>query len=239
MSVSAKSIFVTIALLCGGVVALPSTVMGQFRANSIPSMNSSLIHKSRIAAYTDSSLDMDNLPSPSRAAFWSSATTFVPIVAGVVILSLQKSEHIVGYDAQGVFRDYFKDPDRTVPVLMIASGIFLGPSTGYFYGRCADRGVKGILIRILTGTVTGAVAYALASSADSGDFGQDLARGFIVVTVGCIGAGIVIIDAVHDLAKVKSTVRKHNEKVLNITIGLSPKIFSDGNAPGLEFRAMF
>jgi hypothetical protein len=239
MPVSARSSRVTIALLCAGVVLQSSTVSGQFRVNATSRIDSILVHKSLIAAYTDSSLEMDNLPSPSKSELWSSVTTYIPIVAGVFIWSLQKPKHVVEYDSEGrVDWEYDEDPNRTVPVVIIASGIVIGPSSGYFYGRCAGRGANGIMLRVITGVATVVAACAVARSGESNEW-MDFSNLYDAGMVAGIGAGIVIIEAAYDLARVKSTVRGHNEKALNISISLSPKIFSDGNAPGLELRAMF
>ena len=202
-------------------------------------MNSPPIHESRIATYTDSSLNMDDLPSPSRAEFWSATTTYAPIVAGVVIWGLQKPKHLVEYDSQGrMISEYDKDPNRTVPVLIIASGILFGPSCGYFYGRCSDRGANGIMLRVITVAVTAAAAYAVARSDESYEW-MDFSNLYDAGIVAGIGAGIIIIEAAYDLAMVKSTVRKHNEKISHISITLAPKTFTHDNVPGLEFRVVF
>ena len=68
------------------------------------------------------------------------AGTLAPIAAGVIMWKLQKPQHIQKYNSQGrLYWDYYKDPDRTLPIALIVAGVMIGPSTGYIYGGCPNK----------------------------------------------------------------------------------------------------
>jgi len=117
------------------------------------------------------------------------------------------------------------------------AGVLVGPSLGYFYGGKADRGMKGILIRTGTVALTWVIGGIAAQSAGGGFSGLEAA-----IKVCAVGAGVVLIEAIYDIATVKSTVRKHNEELRQknqTSVTLLPKYFADSGAGGLELRITF
>jgi hypothetical protein len=198
-----------------------------------------LLERTEAARRQDSLSALLNLPSERKAASWSMATTLIPIAAGVVIWKCQKRAHIVEYNSHGLLtRDFYQDPDRTLPAVIIASGVIFGPSAGYFYGGCGGRGLGGILFRVGTGAATLIAARAAARASASDEF-FDYSEIYAGLTVGAIGAGIIVFHAMYDLTNVKKVVRKHNEKALGCAINISPKIFAHSNVLGLELTAIF
>jgi hypothetical protein len=120
---------------------------------------------------------------------------------------------------------------KTVEPEWVLTGIFLGPSLGYFYGGEAGRGLKGIAIR-------GGVATA--SVLVGGELGLDVLgpddEGWLVVLGGAV---FVTGHAIYDIAKVKSTVRKHNEEMQTRSLSIVPTYSRDWDAAGLALQLTF
>jgi hypothetical protein len=112
----------------------------------------------------------------------------------------------------------------------VITGIFVGPSLGYFYGGEPGRGLKGIAIR--GGVATASVLVGAELGLDIwGDGG-----GWWVVLAG---TAFVVGDAIYDVARVRSTVRKHNEKLQARSLGIVPTYPPDSDAPGLALQLTF
>lgn len=161
------------------------------------------------------------LKSETKALRWSLLGTLVPITTGV---------------GTGIL--YSRPNDDPAPALvLIGSGLLIGPSLGYFYGGKSDRGMKGVLIRtgIEVVTMVGAGIAVSSGGGDFGDFGNVVAA-FIVLAVG---QGLVLAHGIYDIAKVKSEVRKYNQSLQETTLMVAPKYFADSGAPGLQLRITF
>ncbi len=186
--------------------------------------------------------------SGNNAFLCSALGTFIPVVAGVAWWRFddprQKTRTYSTYSGQPYYQwsnygdYYYENPDRTVPICLILSGLTIGPSLGYFYGGCTSRGVTGLIIRVGTGAVVGGVCWGLAEhSAGSG-----LEAAVAGVAVGTAGALIILSDAIYDLAKVKCNVEKNNAKRAqqsSPSVILLPKYFADSGASGLQLEVNF
>lgn len=183
------------------------------------------------------------LKSPGKAQAISALSTFGPVATGVLWWALDGPEEIKSYSPDGRLRgSYPENPDRTGPVTLILSGIMIGPSAGYFYGDCADRGVKGTMLRVGIGALTMMAASKVASAAETGealDF-SGLAAG---LAVGAVGVGIITIDAIYDIGQVKNTVENRNWKLMRqheqTSVKLFPRYFADSGAGGLQLQVTF
>jgi hypothetical protein len=128
------------------------------------------------------------------------------------------------------------DDQLTMPgLLLVASGIMVGPSLGYYYGSCGGRGGKGIAVRLgLSALTYGLGAFFYYTTDYSGSGVEDVTPGVLVA-----GSAAVTIHAICDIAKVKSTVRKHNEKIQARSLGIVPTYSPDSDAPGLALQLTF
>jgi hypothetical protein len=120
--------------------------------------------------------------------------------------------------------------------VLATAGIFVGPSLGYFYGGETARGLKGIAIRGCVATASLLIGAELGLEFDifgTGDADDD---GWAIVG---LGAGFVMGHAIYDIAKVKSTVRKHNEKLRARSLGIVPTYSPNSDAAGLALQMTF
>ena len=187
---------------------------------------------------TDTSVSEQNLPSPNKALAWSLGWTLGPIAAGAAIWSMQKpTVHTVRYDEYSTYV-YSEDPNRTLPLVLIATGVIIGPSVGYFYGDCDDRGSNGIVIRGLLVGATVAAALIAGQSQHSSGF-MDFSGLEAAITAGVVGCGIVVIDSIYDLCLVKKNVQSQNNRKLATRVNLTPGIASDGATPTLNLSVAF
>ncbi|UCC80434.1 MAG: hypothetical protein JSW64_03470 [Candidatus Zixiibacteriota bacterium] len=173
----------------------------------------------------------DKLKSPVRAAQYSMMGVLLPIAAGVALWQIDSPDSPYGYE----------NPDRTIPVMLIVSGVVLGPSAGYFYGGCPERGATGILIRVGTGALTAVAAKAAADAHESDGF-MDFSGLEAALTVGAIGSGIIVIEAIADMALVKGAVEKKNIRIgqqKGPEVTLLPTYFADSGATGLQLNVTF
>ena len=118
----------------------------------------------------------------------------------------------------------------------VITGIFLGPSLGYFYGGEAGRGLKGIAVRgsvaaasLLVGAELG-LEFNIFGTGDADDEGWP-----IVI----LGAAFVTGHAIYDIAKVKGAVRKHNHQLQERSLSVVPTYFPDSDAAGLALQLTF
>jgi hypothetical protein len=197
-------------------------------------MLGSIRHVSR----PDSLSVTQKLPSPSNAVTLSLAWTLVPIAAGAVIWAIQKPEHVTEYCDGQVAWDYAKYPNRTLPLVLAATGIMFGPSVGYFYGECGTRGATGIAIRGLMVAATVAAATAVGNSYHSEGF-MDFSGLDAAITVGVVGCGIIVIDSMYDLCVVKKNVRSQNDRKLAARVNLAPGFAAGSNTPTLNLHVTF
>ena len=182
---------------------------------------------------TDTSVSEQDLPSPNKALAWSLGWTLAPIAAGAAIWSMQKpTVHTTTYYTST------EDPNRTLPLVLIATGVIIGPSVGYFYGDCDDRGSNGIVIRGLLVGATVAAASIAGQSQHSSGF-MDFSGLEAAMIAGSIGCGIILIDSIYDLCVVRKNVQSQNNRKLATRVNLTPGIASDGATPTLNLSVAF
>lgn len=164
------------------------------------------------------------LKSPGKAQALSSLSTAVPVFAGSVWA--------------------INSGMGAAQIALIGSGIVVGPSVGYFYGGCSKKGISGAIIRLGTGAFT---AFAVGSIKDkernenAGLLDFDMGP-IIRYAVGVVGCSVVLIQAVSDMARVRSAVEERNESLAcqnGIKVSLSPIFFADSGAGGLELQVTF
>jgi asparagine N-glycosylation enzyme membrane subunit Stt3 len=156
-----------------------------------------------------------------KAAQYSVMGALIPVTAGLACLKM--------------------DGPKTIPAVFILSGVFLGPSAGYFYGGCPERGATGILLRVGTATLTGLAAREAARAHQSDEF-MDFSGLEAALTVGAIGSGIILIESIVDIALVKGVVEKKNierARQAETNVTLLPAYFADSDAGGLELNITF
>jgi len=124
-------------------------------------------------------------------------------------------------------------------IQLIATGVLIGPSLGYFYGGCTVRGITGIGIRVGLVALTAVAADAAARSSSGGSSGSFLEGVGAVLGVALVGSCVITIHAIYDIAKVKSTVRKHNRQFQERSLSLVPTYFPDLDAAGLALQLTF
>lgn len=235
-----KRIFLLTVLIMIFAASIPGTPL---RAQSVLDKPYPVKHlwidSSKIARHPNSPNSNPRLPSERTAVCLSTSATLIPITAAIIIIKLQEPDHIIEYDSHGYLtRDYFKDPDRTIPVALIISGVIIGPSIGYFYGDCSGRAISGIALRMFVGTATCLIANAAANSGSHDEF-LDFSGLSKAIAIGSIGSAIIVLSAVYDLTRIRSTIKNHNEKASAAAISLNPIIFAHGALFGLQLTAHF
>lgn len=137
----------------------------------------------------------------SRALVASLVGTLLPIGLGLGIA-------VVGDDGA-----------ETGGGLLFGSGLIFGPFAGYAAGGCPNRGSTGVLIRVATGFVGVLLAGAVASSSGGGFAAVDPAP-FVVVGAA---VGLILVDDVIDIVRVRGAVRKEREaKHSRMALRISP-----------------
>ncbi|MCJ7508357.1 MAG: hypothetical protein MUO85_06450, partial [candidate division Zixibacteria bacterium] len=176
----------------------------------------------------------------NTALRWSLFSTLIPVATGVAIWILDKPESVPNYDPWGNVHYQDKEPNRAIPVTLILSGIFIGPSIGYFYAGESDRGLDGIGIRMVIALGTTALlGTILAKGTDtSGELGGLRIIGAWALAA-VIGSGLTVGHSIYDIAKVKSTVRKHNDSLKQTTLILTPRYFVDSKTYGVGLQIKF
>jgi len=179
------------------------------------------------------------LKSENTALKYSAASTVVPIAAGVLWWSLDSPEKVNYFDHYGGYiGSYHKEPDRTVPLLLISTGIMVGPSIGYFYGGRATRGMTGLCIRAGTAVLTAIVADAVANNQPD----VFLAETFAGYAVGIAGSIVIIIESIYEIAAVRGAVREHNNEFIRhqgSSVTLFPVYFAQSETVGLGINVNF
>jgi hypothetical protein len=118
-------------------------------------------------------------------------------------------------------------------IVIMGTGLVVGPSLGYFYGGCPGRGVAGIGTRI---GVSAATAVGMCIASKSGNGWVSLGG---VVTVGLAGSCFVAIHALVDVGEVKGAVREHSLASTKTPIRVVPTYFADSGAGGLQLQLTF
>jgi hypothetical protein len=225
------------------VIALGCALISSacFAQNSNPPSPAPLIRlvdTLHASSLTRPTVSASTLALESKAFKWSTYTTVGPVLAGIVIWKLQRPKHVYDYDMHGNWvLMYDKDPNRTLPAILICTGVIAGPSSGYFVAGCAGRGVTGILIRSGLAGVTVALAGAVAS-VRSDEF-MDFSGVWEGVTVLALGATAIVFHSAYDLTHVKQVVERHEQQKLKAVVTVAPQFFGSVGAPGLELKVKF
>jgi hypothetical protein len=164
------------------------------------------------------------LKSPAGAQAISVLSTIGPVACG--LLSATQGEDSYG----------------TPEVVLILSGITVGPSMGYFYGGKTARGFTGIGVRVGIGALTAMAASGAAANAAKDDQGFGFPDLEAAMTVGAVGAGIIAISAIYDIAAVRNAVEKRNSELIRrsqTSVKVFPKYFADSGAAGIQLQMNF
>jgi hypothetical protein len=173
--------------------------------------------------------------SETKALIWSVSGTVVPVAAGLGILFTDKDKIKRSYDPYvDRWYTYRESPDPSLPIVLLCSGIIIGPSLGYFYGDETDYGWKGIAIRSTTSL--GALIGAEMASQETGEVWNSCN---VWSGVFFICSGIILVNSITDIAKVPGSIRHHNQLIRETSMSLTPKHFADSGTGGLELRVTF
>ena len=174
-------------------------------------------------------VDAPNLKSEQTAFWLSLGSTVVPTAAGLIL----------GASAE--------DEGTGAGPLLAGAGLLFGPAAGYAYGGATGRGLKGVGIRFGVGLVTTLGVLAICGGDDgencnffdSGNEETVAAAGFLALA----GMGAIVFSAIYDIAKVKSHVRRANQRkvaesspALSVAPVVSP---SGGGTVGIVGRLRF
>jgi hypothetical protein len=156
-------------------------------------------------------------PSPGVATLLSHGAMIVPIVASAAV------------------RDEHRETRTLKQSAVVAVGLVVGPTTGYWYGDVAAKGQRGLLGRLaLAGVFYG--TWAAADAYSSGDFDWG-SIGLFGVMVG--SAGTAGVWALWDAARVAPIVEAHNLEVRGTSWRVEPAIAPASGAPGVALTARF
>jgi len=172
--------------------------------------------------------------SESKALLFSVLGTIAPISAGVAVWA--RDEPVYGYPSSGFYPPQ-RNPDRTLPLGLIISGIVVGPSLGYLYGAPKLSNFEGLLIRSVL-MAENILVWNSISTDNAGDFWGTIV--YIQFFATIISTGAVLVWAVNDIAKVKAAVREYNRNLLfKNSWNITPKYFAKSQAGGLELQFRF
>lgn len=180
--------------------------------------------------------------SETNALIWSVSGTFLPVATGLGILFTDKGKikrHYNPYTDH--WYTYRESPNPTLPIILMISGVVVGPSFGYFYGGCNNRGVRGILVRVGTGALTLAIGGSIATSHRSDEW-MDFSGLVAFIVVCAVGSVVILGEAIIDIVEVSEAVRERNEESRQknqTSVTLMPKYFADSGVGGLELRIRF
>ena len=165
--------------------------------------------------------------SESKATALSALGTVIPTGLGLILASAQSG----GGDQYG----YHDGESQAAPALLIFSGIYVGPSLGYFYAGRPGRAFAGIGFRTAIGF--GALIGAFATcgwNCGEGDGAYNAAWGIMI-----IGGALVAGSAIHDISKVDNAVRAQNLKYAGPKLSVLPDYSPGQKAFGLRAKLTF
>jgi len=108
--------------------------------------------------------------------------------------------------------------------------LVIGPSPGYFYGGLAERGIIGMGIR------GGGLAIIITGIMNSPLVDVEEGQGGLLI-IG--GLAIAIGSTIYDLVKVRGAVEKHNLKVREKMLKISPTYIPQAKAFGITIQVRF
>lgn len=182
--------------------------------------------------------------SAEKAFRYSFFGTLIPVATGVAWWALDKSGQktmTYGSGYNGHSYTYTEDPDRTIPIALMLTGVMVGPSLGYYYGGCPKRGTVGLCIRIGTGIGTVFLANSVANAYESDqplDFSGVIAGLGVIV----IGSGVILLETIVDIGNVQGTVDERNYNLSGLdsaNVTILPMYFADFQTGGLQLNVTF
>ena len=127
------------------------------------------------------------------------------------------------------------DRSGVATLVLVPTGIVVGPSLGYIYAGKSGRGLATAGLRFLL--IPGVFLASFATcgwDCGEGDSGYDAAWMILIV-----GEALVVASAVYDIATVKKAVRKKNQSLGKKNWMIMPKYFSKSGAGGVEIKIKF
>ena len=98
--------------------------------------------------------------------------------------------------------------DPSAAAMLIATGVIVGPSVGYWSAGLTGRGWRGLGIRTGVAVLAFVPAFGICGwNCSVDDDSYDLAWAVIAT-----GAGVGLFSAVHDLSSMKSNIRQHRDR---------------------------
>ncbi|PWB70387.1 hypothetical protein C3F09_09135 [candidate division GN15 bacterium] len=173
--------------------------------------------------------------SEKAATRLSALGTIIPTGLGVIIAATRNGQDVYYVDWSGYSSFYHDDPDQTAAVVLIGSGLVIGPSLGYLYAGRPGRAFLGMGFRTAVGF--GALIGAFATcgwDCGPGEGAYDAAWGIMA-----LGGGLVAASAIYDIAKVGSHVRAQNRKHQSPKLSVLPEYFPGHKAVGLRAKIAF
>jgi hypothetical protein len=174
--------------------------------------------------------------SEKTASTLSALATVTPIFAGLTIIALDHQRANNKSTSNGNYYSNKYKPDRTLPFVLIVSGVLVGPSAGYIYGGCPVRGIGGIAFRTGIAAVGALTVREIYKSSNIPWSNEGVVP---MVLISVVGTSSVAISAIYDLAKVKDCVRERNETKAGSTLIIEPRYFAASNAAGIGVRFTF
>jgi len=114
-------------------------------------------------------------------------------------------------------------------------GVFLGPSTGYFYAGNPGRGFGGAVLRF--GIATAAALGAVAACGSNWIWSCD--NPGLSNTIALTGLGLMAVSAIYDIAGAGNAARHWNEAHAAGPVSIMPRVDVDRRAAGLNVRIAF
>jgi len=173
----------------------------------------------------------DLLPpkSEGHALKLSLLGTGAPIVAGAALAIFGVSHQTYAYASTTLETSHRWG--LGVGLAAAGAGVILGPTLGYLYvGR-----VGGLPIRLLLPAAGVAVAAIPASSCTGG---EDCGLETVAIGFG-VGCGLALVDAAYDLVRLKSVVRRKNERTQHAGMHLVPSYLRSTEQPALAVQLSF
>jgi hypothetical protein len=160
---------------------------------------------------TEDTTDAGSVKSPGTGRLISAAGTIGLVGAGILMIS---PGHGAGTGS-----------------IMIASGIIVGPSFGYFYANETGRGLSGIAVR--TGIVGGSIAVGLIVGSTQKNGWDGLGTAVLISSIGALAASVLALD---DVVSVGNLIEENNKRLGKATISLHPAYFPQTESAGLSLQ---
>ena len=117
--------------------------------------------------------------------------------------------------------------------ILFASGLYFGPSLGYFYGGRSDRAWKGIGVRFVIALATSVGTVLLLQTFE----GLDVAS--VTFAASMVGGMFLLASAIYDISGVKSAIRKRNQFLRDNALTITPTYLVEHDAPGFKVLVSF